>query len=312
MALYDLSKAPYGGRHRILPDSANSPRTKPRLLIYHSIVGSAEGAYNYFLKGTNLESTFIVTKGGVIWQTMDTERESDANYRANPFAISVETEDSGDPDTDPWTSQQLDALVWLAHESHRVHGIPLRRAPEWDSSGVGYHTMFGAPSPWTPVSKTCPGRVRVRQFNDIILPRLGEPYEGGVDPVEVQELHDRLLDPTATYSVAKTQKGVYDPGTTTPRLVSLEVRLGTKFDQLLAALGDLGADTDALLARPALDEAVVQLIVAQTDQAVREVLADATVDVDVAAIAERSAARTLDLLREHPLIPTPEPEAPEV
>lgn len=173
MAVLDLRDAPYGGDVRLLPESATSLRIAPRLWIAHSIVGSAAGAYRYFRDATNLESTFIVTLGGAIWQLMDTTRKADANYRANPFALSVETEDRGDPDHDPWTDRQLEALAWLGRKCHEVHpAIKLQRAPTWDGSGYGYHTMFGAPGPWTPVSKTCPGRVRIRQFNEELLPAI--------------------------------------------------------------------------------------------------------------------------------------------
>lgn len=252
MAILDLTKAPHGGRVRLLPDNATAPRSTPRLLIFHSIVGSAEGAWNYFATGTNLESTFIVTLGGQVWQCMDTTREADANYRANPFAVSVETEDHGDPDHEPWTDAQLDALTWLGLECRRIHpAIKLQRANTWDGAGYGYHTMFGAPSPWTPVSKTCPGRVRIQQFNDILLPRIltGE-YE-----VDCEEFYNRLTDPNTPYNLVKIQKGLIVGGTVDDyRIVNVEEKvdtltgdvgdltdqvadLDTKLDQVLALLG---------------------------------------------------------------------------
>ena len=30
--------------------------------------------------------------------------------------------------------------------------------------------MFGAPGPWTPVAKSCPGPNRIKQFNNILVP----------------------------------------------------------------------------------------------------------------------------------------------
>jgi hypothetical protein len=35
-----------------------------------------------------------------------------------------------------------------------------------------HNTMFGAPSEWTPVSKTCPVTIRIRQFNQTALPAI--------------------------------------------------------------------------------------------------------------------------------------------
>lgn len=247
MAILDVANSPHGGRVRLLPDNKGAPPTRPRLLIFHSIVGSAEGAYRYFRDATNLESTFIVTLGGQVWQLMDTTREADANYRANPFAVSVETEDSGNPDTEPWTAAQLDALTWIAHECHRIHGIPLRRADAWDGSGIGYHVLFGAPGPWTPVRKSCPGRVRIRQFDEVLLPRIAA---GGKEvDVNVDELYARLTDPDATYSLPRIQRGVLYPGTTEARLDKLE----TKVDTLLSRQSG-GDDGGPVIVRLADDQ----------------------------------------------------------
>lgn len=240
MAILDLSRAPHGGRVRLLPDNASSPRIIPRLFIAHSIVGSLEGAYRMFRDTSNLESTFGVGLDGHVEQWMDTEREADANYRANPFAISVETEDRGDPDTQPWTPEQLDALAWLARECNRIHpAIPLRRADRWDGSGIGYHTMWGAPSPWTPVAKTCPGRARIRQFNDVLLPRLTSGGQGGLSVTEAEQIREdiRLLRQDLTvFGTHGLEQTVED--------------FASRQREALAKLGDLDTRLAALEARP--------------------------------------------------------------
>lgn len=190
MALLDLGSSPHGARLRLLPETRTEPPITPRVLLLHSIVGSAAGAYGYFLTGTTLESHLIVTLAGEVWQTMDTDRQADANYHANGFAVSVETEDAGDPDNQPWTPEQLDALVWVAAECHRLHGIPLELVPRWDGAGIGYHAMWGAPSPYTPVTgKTCPGRVRVGQFHDVLMPRVAG-LAGGEDDMPSEEFFE--------------------------------------------------------------------------------------------------------------------------
>ena len=71
-----------------------------RTVIHHSIVGSAR-AYQYFRGSTSIESTFIVKKNGYFWQIMSLGEQADANFRANAFAGSIETEDNGNPDADP-------------------------------------------------------------------------------------------------------------------------------------------------------------------------------------------------------------------
>lgn len=228
MALLDLRHSPHNGEIRLLPESRTSSRVTPRLLIYHSIVGSAEGAYGYFLRSTSLESTFIVKLSGYIIQIMDTERRADANSQANSIAGSVETEDRGDPNVQPWTEAQVESMVWLAYQYHRIHGVPLRRAAAWDGTGIGYHSMWGAPSQWTPSrGKTCPGTIRIRQFDDVVMPileRVGEE-EDEMTPEQMQELKqytkDLIID-TRTY----TKQLVFDS----------ERRMNAKIDTLAALI----------------------------------------------------------------------------
>lgn len=141
----------------------------PRTVIVHSEatkLGLARPT------GGVLEWHFMVRLDGRILQHVDTERRADANNKANAFAVSIETEDRGDPDREPWTDAQLWALERLIRWICTAHRIPLRRCPSWVEGGIGYHTMFGAPSPWTPVVKTCPGKVRIAQFDTDLLPRL--------------------------------------------------------------------------------------------------------------------------------------------
>jgi len=206
MTLLDFASAPHGGSQRHLPEWQSQPRITPTTIIDHSIVGSAEGAFQMFRDRSVLESHFIVGLTGEIWQLMDTSRQADANLDANDFAISIETADLGDPDNQPWTQAQLDSLIWLHEALLAAHPtIPRQRCPTWNGGGLGYHTLFGAPSHWTPVAKTCPGRVRKAQWTAVLLPAFLQPAKEEPDVTEEQ---------------ARQLKAIYDglivPGTTTP------------------------------------------------------------------------------------------------
>lgn len=164
---------------RLLPENASSRRITPRVFVVHSIVGSGSSAYGYFLRGTSLESTFIVPRsdeanGDRVWQLMDSERQADAQRDANRFAISAETGDRGQPDTQPWDAGQVKRIIelgiWVVNHHRAVRRV---RCTAWDGSGIGYHSMWGAPSHWTPArGKTCPGRARIAQFERVILPSI--------------------------------------------------------------------------------------------------------------------------------------------
>lgn len=159
MSLISFAGSPHGGSHKPLPEWNRQPRITPVLFIDHSIVGSAVGAWWYFHDRTGLESHFIIrgrrsgSADGHIWQLMDTGRRAAANWQANDKAISIETEDDGDPDTQPWSTAQLQSLIWLHNKLVSVHpAIRRREATDCDGPGLGYHCKLGAPSRWTPVA----------------------------------------------------------------------------------------------------------------------------------------------------------------
>lgn len=157
-----------GATWRPLPETNTQPTIKPRLLILHSAVSAADTLRGYFdSPGVTVESHLYVQADSDTEQYVDSGRRADANYLANPFAVSVETWDNGNPDKVPWTPKQMDRLVDIAVWAHRTHDIPLRRAATWDGSGIGGHTDF--PHHWTNVSgKTCPGLARRPQVQEVI------------------------------------------------------------------------------------------------------------------------------------------------
>lgn len=153
---------------RIIPPGSSDPRIVPRIAILHVDAGNAESLHGWFNGPSGgVESHFFVKKDGTVEQYRDIFWQADANLKANDFAVSIETQGFG---AGQWTAAQLHAikalLVWL----HRRAGIPLTRCKTWDGSGVGYHVMFGAPGPWTPSAKTCPGPDRVKQFEAVLVP----------------------------------------------------------------------------------------------------------------------------------------------
>lgn len=178
--------APRYGIWKPLPEAQAQARIRPTQMIAHSIVGSARSAYNYFRDGTTIESHWIMTKAGEVWQLMEADRRADANYKANRWAngtgaLSMETEDNRDPDRDPWTRAQIDRLIDWFCWGNATFGIPLVLPEGPADPGIGYHTLF--PNHWTNVSgKSCPGRVRIEQFHDLILPALTQPKENDVEP----------------------------------------------------------------------------------------------------------------------------------
>jgi hypothetical protein len=165
--IYPENNLPHNGGASYLDTLSRRPTT----FIYHSAVGRGS-LYDYFNRSDiKLEShTWIgLDPEAGIEQYLDNNRKADANYKANGFAMSWETADNGHPDSFEWTPYQCaeiaESMVW----GREVYNIPLIIPSAWDKPGMGYHTLFGAPSNWTPVAKSCPGRVRILQFPKILV-----------------------------------------------------------------------------------------------------------------------------------------------
>lgn len=181
---------------RLIPHGSNDPAIKPIGAILHVDAGNAggESLFRYFSEASGgIESHFHIEKDGTVYQYRDTNFEADANYKGNSFVvdgvrrgyISIETQGL---ERGKWTIAQVksikDLLLWLSEE----HEFPLEVPKTSKSPGVGYHTLFGAPSDWTPVAKSCPGPDRKVQFREELVPWFKNPYgKAEEEPVKAQE-----------------------------------------------------------------------------------------------------------------------------
>ncbi len=162
MAICPFAKA------KLIDPGSSDPRITPRVAILHVDAGGAKTLYSYFkYRSGGIESHFHIRWTGVIEQYRDTDWQADANYRANDFGISIETQGFGNG---RWTKRQRESIQRLLLWLHETHGIPLRVPPAWDSSGVGYHIQFGTPGYWTNVAKSCPGPERITQYRRWLVP----------------------------------------------------------------------------------------------------------------------------------------------
>lgn len=209
---------------RPLPESGSQPLITATQAILHSAVDAPgpTSLYPYFARAdVTLESHFFIKLDGTIEQYIDTSHSADANRWANERAVSIETEDEGNPDQRPWTPAQIRSIGRLLDWLCDTHPIPRRACTAWDAPGIGYHSMWGAPSPWTPAKgKTCPGAARIRQFPSIIqavrlaavptVPKKKDPFMALTD-AEQKEILDgiRLLTPFKPERI--NRKGEADP-----------------------------------------------------------------------------------------------------
>lgn len=202
MALYPAATK------ELIPPGANDPKITPIGIILHTDAGNVGDLHDYFNGPSGgIESHFHIPKNATVKQYRDTAHEADANFHGNSFKvgddptlygfISVETQGLA---TDPWNDYQLTEIKKLILWAKSVHPrIQMRVCPAWNAPGIGYHTLFGSPGPWTPVSKSCPGPKRIQQFNSIIVPWLKTagtpatpPADSTEDTLSAQDVSDGI------------------------------------------------------------------------------------------------------------------------
>lgn len=254
MALYP------GARHELIAPGSNDPTITPIGVILHVDAGNVGDLHNYFNGPSGgIESHFHVPKTGSPFQYRDTAYEADANYHGNSFLkngkrygfISVETQGLAEGE---WNDHQIAEIKKLLLWAHETHGVPLRRCPDWDEAGVGYHTLFGAPGPWTPHAKVCPGPDRVKQFNNVLVPWFAHataPEEDDM-PFTPQQIQDLAYAANKDYGAdlwaAPTGTGTRFIADTKAGLASLTGQVAGLTAAVKALAENQGIDPDEIVA----------------------------------------------------------------
>jgi len=194
----------------LLPENATQSKIVPTQVILHTAVDAPGPTHlpRYFARAdVAVESHFWIPLTGRIIQMMDTNVRADANRRANFRAISIETEDEGNPVGVPWTKAQVDSIVKIILWAHEEHGIPLDICQSWEKPGIGWHAMWGAPSMWTPSKgKTCPGPTRIAQIHAEVLPALNQE----APPMSYEQAKAQLKIDYPKYAGRKADAGGLD------------------------------------------------------------------------------------------------------
>ncbi|MDT0306136.1 N-acetylmuramoyl-L-alanine amidase [Streptomyces sp. DSM 44917] len=172
---------PGASRMTLQPEASQQPAIRPTQMIVHSIVApwTPRRLYEYWRDSTSLESHFGLGYDGSLGQYLPVTTRADANASANrrpdgTGAVSVETA-SNTSASDPWTEQQVEALIRLGVWLHQVHGIPLRICRTPDDPGYGWHRLHAA---WSTGGTACPGAARVTQFREVVFPGIAARATG--------------------------------------------------------------------------------------------------------------------------------------
>lgn len=264
-----MALCPFARKKLIRPGS-NDPRIRPRAIVLHVAVSKIASLFSFFRHSSGIESHFYVTWTGKLEQYRDTGWQADANYLANDFAISIET---AGWTRGRWNKRQVATLHRLILWLHKTHNIPLRKIQHWNGSGVGYHTQFGAPGPWTPVSKSCPGPDRIRQFNREFVPWM---KRGGkvdwFDMASMKDLEQAIRNTRITIKTGDKDKSeewrleavlahLEQEQDATQRLIKRVLAGQLSADKLAARIvAKLGGSADATVVKEAVKDGIRELI----------------------------------------------------
>lgn len=189
---------PGARKMELQPESDSQAAIRPTQFIVHSVVAPWDETriYQYWRDSTNLESHFGLDYDGSMGQYIGTETRADANYNANrrpdgSGAVSIETA-SNTSATDPWTPEQVEALIKLGVWLHQRHGIPLRICRAADDPGYGYHRLW---ADWSASGTKCPGDARVKQFREHVFPQIVARAQGQEEDMTPEQA--KLLADTA-------------------------------------------------------------------------------------------------------------------
>lgn len=163
----DWKPVPYTGLHA---------RTKRLAAIGHTNGGGTDngslfGFWTQNAKGErgadnlHIGAHFQVKKVGRPEQYVDTNQVIYHAYGASEWAVGIEVEDDSDPST-PMNANQIASIVAILLEL-KVPAKMLTSVNPGD--GVGYHEQFPA---WNQSDHACPGTVRTKQWEHVIVPAL--------------------------------------------------------------------------------------------------------------------------------------------
>jgi peptidoglycan hydrolase-like protein with peptidoglycan-binding domain len=168
------------------------PAIKPRILVWHTMVGSLKGTDGYFRDKngpgfSGPESHYGVgcdTDGaldGVGWQWQNNNNQADAQFDpGNDWCTSIENSDGGNP-AHPFSKKQMEWHInfglWWCNQT----GIDPQIAKSYDGRGFAYHEMFPE---FNRDLHACPGKVREAQLRNYVWPEIARRFNGNgpIDP----------------------------------------------------------------------------------------------------------------------------------
>ena len=144
-------------------------RRNPRraMMLHTNGGGTANGSLFGFFDGNaaaGVESHVQIMWSGESEQYCDTDYVAWTGYGGSLYALGIETQDDGNPNT-PWTARQVAEIVRIG----KVFNVPPQLLGDSPSDGVGWHSLY---HDWNLGGHNCVGAVRVSQIHGLVMPGL--------------------------------------------------------------------------------------------------------------------------------------------
>jgi len=244
---------------RNIPPGDNDPAIVPCGVIPHLAVSLADSLFGFFSGPSGgVESHFYVRFDGTFEQYRSIFFEADAQADGNSFNrdgirvgfVSIETQ--GVVDENGWTVAQLAAIEKIIRWVHAQPGVhfPLEKCSAWNDPGIGYHAQFPE---WNPHNHSCPAPIRIRQFDEILIPRLKGATMLNITTEDADLIVDRLL--------ARFGKGkVIDPRPDHTGTLAVEVVLDSIWTKVTTLENAPPVNVTAAALKTAMVEAMREIV----------------------------------------------------
>ena len=135
-----------GAKKRLILKWNKVKITRWRRMNLHVAVSEASSLYGMFSRSNSACSHFYVAKDGTVEQYIDTAYRSASDMNGNDSTISVETQGGvRNPDGEPWTGAQVEALTKLWKWARDTHDIKNQVAKNTqtneNSAGLSWHRL---------------------------------------------------------------------------------------------------------------------------------------------------------------------------
>lgn len=135
-----------GAKKRLIPKWNKVKITRWRRMNLHVAVSEASSLYGMFSRSNSACSHFYVANDGTVEQYIDTAYRSASDMNGNDSTISVETQGGvRNPDGEPWTDAQVEALTKLwkwARETHDIKNqVAKNTQTNENSAGLSWHRL---------------------------------------------------------------------------------------------------------------------------------------------------------------------------